>query len=90
MTRPPTPREKGKSKTVNGKEYWWCVPRKCWARHHPRDCCAGNNNTDNSPPTNDSDNATQGGNNSSGTDGNSGGPVLRLSNALQSVVTDNG
>ena len=24
--------------TNNGKEYWWCVPRKCWCRHKPEDC----------------------------------------------------
>lgn len=38
MTVPPTKTEMGKPKTVKGKEYWWCVPRKVWARHHPKDC----------------------------------------------------
>lgn len=36
----PTAEEKGKSKTVGGKDYWWCEPRKVWARHHPDECNA--------------------------------------------------
>lgn len=40
MTKPPTENEKGKSKKVDGKEYWWCEALKCWARHHPTDCRA--------------------------------------------------
>ena len=36
MTKAPSATEKGKSKTVNSKEYWWCNALKCWCRHHPR------------------------------------------------------
>ena len=38
MLKPPTDNEKGKSKTVEKKEYWWCPNHKCWCRHKPSDC----------------------------------------------------
>ena len=30
--------EKGKSKTIKDKEYWWCEALECWCRHHPSKC----------------------------------------------------
>ena len=38
MTKAPSATEKGKSKTVNSKEYWWCDALACWCRHHPSKC----------------------------------------------------
>ena len=38
MLKAPTDDEKGKPKTVNGKEYWYCPNHKCWCRHKPEDC----------------------------------------------------
>lgn len=35
---PPTAKEKGKPKTVNGREYWWCPNHKKWVRHKPEEC----------------------------------------------------
>ena len=85
MLRPPTPNEVNKSKKVNGKEYWWCTALSCWARHHPNDCRASNQTSTRSPTTTDApDTSTSG--NSNNNDGNN--PAMRLSNALQSVVTD--
>ena len=36
MTKAPSATEKGKSKTVDSKDYWWCDALACWCRHHPR------------------------------------------------------
>ena len=38
MTKAPSATEKGKSKTVDSKEYWWCDALACWCRHHPSKC----------------------------------------------------
>jgi hypothetical protein len=38
MTKTPSAAEKGKSKTVSDKEYWWCDALECWCRHHPSKC----------------------------------------------------
>ena len=38
MTKAPSATEKGKSKTVNIKDYWWCDALACWCRHHPIKC----------------------------------------------------
>ena len=38
MTRAPSATEKGKSKTVDIKDYWWCNALACWFRQHPSKC----------------------------------------------------
>ena len=38
MLKPPADHEKDKSKTVDGKEYWWCPKHKSWTRHKPNEC----------------------------------------------------
>ena len=38
MTKAPSATEKGKSKTVDSKDYWWCDALACWCRHHPSKC----------------------------------------------------
>ena len=38
MTKAPSATEKGKSKTVDIKDYWWCDALACWCHHHPRKC----------------------------------------------------
>ena len=38
MTKAPSATEKGESKTVDSKDYWWCDALACWCRHHPRKC----------------------------------------------------
>ena len=38
MTKAPSATKKGKSKTVNSKDYWWCDALACWCHHHPRKC----------------------------------------------------
>ena len=38
MTKSPSATEKGKSKTVDSKDYWWCDALACWCRHHPSKC----------------------------------------------------
>ena len=40
MTKAPSATEKGKSKTVNSKDYWWCDVLAFWCRHHPSKCGA--------------------------------------------------
>ena len=35
MTKAPSATEKGKSKTIDIKDYWWCDALACWCRHHP-------------------------------------------------------
>ena len=35
MTKALSATEKGKSKTVDSKDYWWCDALACWCRHHP-------------------------------------------------------
>ena len=35
MTKAPSATEKGKSKTVDSKDYWWCDALACWCHHHP-------------------------------------------------------
>ena len=35
---PPTAAEKGKSKIVKGREYWWCPNHNKWVRHKPSEC----------------------------------------------------
>ena len=37
-TKAPSATEKGKSKTVDRKEHWWCNALACWCCHHPRKC----------------------------------------------------
>jgi len=32
------PKDKNSSKTVEGKEYWWCPNHKSWTRHKPSKC----------------------------------------------------
>ena len=38
MTKAPSATEKGKSKTIDIKYYWWCDTLSCWCRHHPSKC----------------------------------------------------
>ena len=38
MTKAPSATEKGKAKTVDIKDYWWCDALACWCRHHPSKC----------------------------------------------------
>ena len=38
MTKAPSATEKGKSKTIDIKDYWWCDALACWCRHHPSKC----------------------------------------------------
>ena len=38
MTKAPSATEKGKSKTTNSKDYWWCDDLACWCRHHHSKC----------------------------------------------------
>ena len=38
MTKASSATKKGKSKTVDSKDYWWCDALACWCRHHPRKC----------------------------------------------------
>ena len=40
MTKAPSATEKGKSKTIDSKYYWWCDALECWCRHHPSKCKA--------------------------------------------------
>ena len=40
MTKTPSATKKGKSKTINSKDYWWCEALACWCRHHPSKCKA--------------------------------------------------
>ena len=40
MTKAPSATEKGKSKTIDIKYYWWCDTLACWCRHHPSKCKA--------------------------------------------------
>ena len=38
MTKAPSATKKGKSKTIDIKDYWWCDALACWCRHHPSKC----------------------------------------------------
>ena len=38
ILKPPADHEKDKSKTVDGKEYWWFPKHKSWTRHKPNEC----------------------------------------------------
>ena len=38
MTKAPSATEKGKSKNIDIKDYWWCDALACWCHHHPRKC----------------------------------------------------
>ena len=38
MTKSPSETEKGKSKTIDSKDYWWCDSLAFWCRHHPSKC----------------------------------------------------
>ena len=38
MTKSPSTTKKGKSKTVDSKDYWWCDSLAFWCRHHPSKC----------------------------------------------------
>ena len=38
MTKAPSETEKGKSKTVDIKDYWWCDALACCCCHHPSKC----------------------------------------------------
>ena len=38
MTKALSATKKGKSKTVDSKEYWWYDALACWCRHHPSKC----------------------------------------------------
>ena len=35
MNKAPSATKKGKSKTIDSKDYWWCDALACWCRHHP-------------------------------------------------------
>ena len=38
VTKAPSATKKGKSKTIDSKDYWWCDDLACWCRHHPIKC----------------------------------------------------
>ena len=38
MTKAPSATEKGKSKNIDSKDYWWCDALACWCRHLPSKC----------------------------------------------------
>lgn len=44
MFKKPTSSEKGKKKTVNGKDYYLCEVLKVWGAHTPEECNAKKNN----------------------------------------------
>jgi hypothetical protein len=75
QTKPPTDNEKGKSKKVNKKEYWWCPNHKSWCRHKPDECRGvGNQNTNTNNNSRD--------NNSN----KNNDRQIRLTNALETIV----
>jgi hypothetical protein len=76
QTKAPTNAERGKSKKVNGKDYWWCPNHKSWVRHKPDECRGvgqpGITNTMTATTSNTNSNNRQ----------------LRLTNALATITED--
>lgn len=73
MSKPPTDKEKGKSKTINNKEYWWCEALQVWARHKPSECRAVKKTDQDSKPQADSGNSKK---------------KIKFANALSTVSDD--
>jgi hypothetical protein len=76
QTKAPTSAERGKSKKVDGKDYWWCPNHKSWTRHKPDECRGvGQGNTNNTSNTTNSNT-------------NTNNRQLRLTNALETIAQD--
>lgn len=74
MLKPPSNNEKGKKKTVDNKDYWWCPHHRCWCRHKPSEC-KGVNTHPAAPGATTTTTIT-----------NNKNRKLRLANALETVV----